>query len=63
MATDTLNTIIPYILLIIAVVWIWATFGEPFKRFYEWVRDMFSSRRERFQPPNPANVVREFTYS
>jgi hypothetical protein len=61
--SDTLNTIVPIVLVIIGVIWIWATFSEPIKRFYEWIKGFAGSNRDRFQPANPANVVKEFTYS
>lgn len=58
-----LDTIIPIILILVGVVWLWSVFGDPIKRFYEWIKGMTSAGRERFQAPNPANVVKEFTYS
>jgi len=60
---DTINTIVPIVLILIAVIWIYSVFGEPIKHFYEWIKGFMSSRRERFQPPNPANVIKEFTYN
>ena len=60
---DTINTIIPWILLVIAAIWIFSVFGEPIKRFYEWIKGFTRSGRERFQPRDPRTMVQEFTYS
>lgn len=60
---DTLGTIVPIVLILVGVIWLWSVFGEPIKRFYEWIKNMTSSGRDKFQQHNPANVVKEFTYS
>lgn len=60
---DTLGTIIPILLILIGVVWLWSVFGEPMKRFYEWIKGMTSSGRDRFQRAAPINAVKEFTYT
>lgn len=59
---DTLNTIVPIILIVIGVIWLWATFGEPMKRFIEWIKGFMGSQKDRFQPRN-LNVPTEFKYS
>lgn len=61
MASDVLNSIIPWILLAIGIIWIWATFGEPLGRFFQWIKSFSSNSRERFQPAT--NVIKEFQYS
>jgi len=61
-AGDAMSTIVPIILILVGVVWLWATFGEPIKRFYEWIKGMTSSGRDRFQKANPAQYTTEFTY-
>lgn len=60
---DTLGTIVPIILILVGVIWIWSVFGEPIKRFYEWIKNMTGAGRDRFKAANPAQVVKEFTYS
>ena len=57
---DALNTIVPIVLILIGVVWVWSQFGEPIKRFYEWIKGLVAPTRERFQPPTV--VSRELIY-
>jgi TM2 domain-containing membrane protein YozV len=61
MAGDLLNTIIPWILLIIGIIWVYSVFGEQIKRFIEWIKGFTSSNRERFQ--KQITTAKEFTYS
>jgi hypothetical protein len=58
--SDALNTIVPIVLIFIAIVWVWSQFGEPLRRFYEWIKGLVSSKRERFQPPTV--ISRELIY-
>ena len=56
-----MNTIVPIVLLLIAIIWAWATFSEPIKRFYEWIKGMTTSGKDRFQ--KQITTAKEFTYS
>jgi len=51
MPQDELNSIInflvPIILIIIAVVFIWWKFSDPLKKFAELIRGVFSSGKDR----------------
>lgn len=58
---DTLNTIVPIILVVVGVIWIWSQFGEPIKRFIDWIKGFTSSQKDRFQ--RTADVATEFKYS
>lgn len=60
---NSFDTIVPIILIIIAAIWVYSVFGEHIKRFYEWIKSMGSSGKDRFKAANPAGMVREFTYS
>ena len=59
---DAMQTIVPIVLVLVGVIWLWSVFGEPIKRFYEWIKGMTSAGKERFKAQNPANYVQEFTY-
>lgn len=57
-----LDTIVPILLIVIGAVWLWSVFGEPMKRFYEWIKGMTSAGKDRFKAQNPANYTQEFVY-
>jgi hypothetical protein len=42
-----INTAIPFILIIIAVVFIWWKFSEPLKKFAELIRGLFVSGKNK----------------
>jgi len=41
------NTLIPIILIIIAVVFVWWKFSEPLKKFGQLISGMFASSKEK----------------
>jgi hypothetical protein len=63
---DTINTIVPWILLIIGIVWLWSIFGGAFMRFFAWIRSFFASSKDkvqdRFQRRSVGGLT-EFTYN
>lgn len=52
-----LDTAIPIILLIVAIVFVWYKFHEPFKKFFEWISSMFKSGGEK-----TVQISREIVY-
>lgn len=58
---STLNTLIPVILVLIAVGWVWYKFGEPLSKFFSWLRDKFatgaSAARNKTTQYTPGELV------
>jgi len=46
---DAMNTIIPIVLIFIAVVWLWSQFGDKASAFFSWIKDKFSNSQDRFR--------------
>ena len=42
-----INSLVPIILIIVAIVFIWWKFSEPLTKFWELIRGAFSSGKER----------------
>lgn len=40
---EIINFVIPVILIIIAITWIFYKFGDPLSRFFSWAKGLFSS--------------------
>lgn len=57
-----MNTIVPIVLVVVAAIWIYSQFGEPIKRFIEWIKSFTTSQKDRFQPRNVSGPM-EFKYS
>lgn len=42
-----INAAVPFILVAVAIGWVWWKFHEPLTWFFEWVKGLFSGGREK----------------
>jgi len=57
MAQTFLDTAIPIVLILIVVGFIWSKFGKHLARLFEWIKDMFRSKRHRAENPKTYEYV------
>jgi|WetSurMetagenome_2_1015567.scaffolds.fasta_scaffold216979_1 hypothetical protein len=62
MPQDILNSIIPWILLAVGLIWLFSTFKDPIMRFYEWIKGFMGANKNRFQPRATGGIT-EFRYN
>jgi len=60
-AGDFLNTVIPYVLIAVGIIWVWSVFNVHIKNLYEWLKSFSNTNKDRFQ--KTFNPVKEFSYS
>lgn len=49
MAEDMLGQVVPWILLLIGIIWLWSTFREPVGRFFAWLKEITGAGKDKFK--------------
>ena len=60
---DFINTIVPIILVMVFIVWVWSVFGDPIRRFFEWFKEVLSPTKSRIENISELNLPKDLVYN